>query len=96
MADKEGGAHIDPKLNHAYANLSRFNSLGWRVFYKGENKDFLNSPVLPSIRQIAHEILKTLRDSVADLFSESDSIFDIFNIYKEHCELLCEKRKGGA
>jgi hypothetical protein len=68
VANKEGGAHIDPKLDQAYANLSRFNSLGWKQFVHGEEKDFNNTPVLPSIRQITHEVLKTLKDEFPDLF----------------------------
>ena len=68
VANKEGGTHIDPKLDEAYANLSRFNSLGWKVFMSGVEKDFNNTPVLPSIRQIAHEVLKTLKDEFPELF----------------------------
>jgi hypothetical protein len=68
VANKEGGAHVDPKLDQAYAGLSRFNSLGWKLFVHGEEKDFNNTPVLPSIRQIAHEVLKTLKDEFPDLF----------------------------
>jgi len=90
VADKEGGAHVDPKLDEAYAKLSRFNSLGWKVYTDGERKDFRNTPVLPSIRQIAHEALKALRDEVVDLFLENHIIFDRFKVYEEHCETLCE------
>lgn len=68
VANKEGGAHIDPKLDKAYASLSRFNSLGWKQFVHGEEKDFNNTPILPSIRQIAHEALRTLKDEFPDLF----------------------------
>jgi hypothetical protein len=68
VANKEGGAHVNPKLDQAYADLSRFNSLGWKLFVHGEEKDFNNTPVLPSIRQIAHEVLKTLKDEFPDLF----------------------------
>jgi len=68
VADTEGGAHVDPSLNQAYANLSRFHSLGWKFFRGDVAEDFRNSPVLPSIRQIAHEVLKTLKDEFPDLF----------------------------
>ncbi len=67
-ANKDGGAHVDPQLDEAYANLSRFNALGWKVFRKDIEDDFSNSPVLPSIRQIAHEVLKTLGDEFPELF----------------------------
>lgn len=88
VADKEGGAHIDPKLDKAYAKLSRFNALGWKVYAQGEARDFRNSPVLPSVRQIAHEVLKTLRDGVADLYPENDPLFETFKAYEEHCQKL--------
>lgn len=68
VADKEGGAHIDPTLNNAYTQLSRFNSLGWKFFKSDVTIDFGNNPALPSVRQIAHEVLKTLRDEFPSLF----------------------------
>jgi len=68
VANTEGGAHVDLNLNQAYANLSRFHSLGWK-FFRGEvAEDFKNNPALPSIRQIAHEVLKTLNDEFPELF----------------------------
>ncbi|HEY50699.1 MAG TPA: hypothetical protein G4O20_02720 [Dehalococcoidia bacterium] len=67
-ANMDGGAHVDPNLDEAYAKLSRFQSLGWKFFNRGIEDDFRNSPVLPSVRQIAHEVLKTLRDEFPKLF----------------------------
>jgi hypothetical protein len=68
IANTEGGAHVDPNLDQAYANLSRFHSLGWKFFRGDVAEDFKNNPVLSSIRQIAHEVLKTLKDEFPDLF----------------------------
>ena len=68
VADKEGGAHIDRKLDQAYANLSRFGSLGWKVVMHGVETSFNNTPVFPSIRQIAHEVLRTLKGEFPELF----------------------------
>jgi hypothetical protein len=67
IANTEGGAHVDPNLDQAYANLSRFHSLGWKFFRGDVAGDFKNNPVLSSIRQIAHEVLKTLKDEFPDL-----------------------------
>ncbi len=67
-SNTDGGAHVDPELDVAYANLSRFNSLGWKVFRNDIEDDFRNSPVLPSVRQIAHEVLKTLNDEFPEQF----------------------------
>ena len=72
VANKEGGAHIDPQLDQAYAELSRFGSMGWRVVITSESGESTeseeeNSPIFPSIRQMAHEVLKTLREEFPDL-----------------------------
>jgi hypothetical protein len=91
IADKEGGAHVDPKLDQAYANLTRFNSLAWKVYTKGEIKD-MGNPVPPSIRQIAHEVLKTLKEGVLDLFIDKTSILGQFDIYEKHCQQLSIQR----
>jgi hypothetical protein len=85
-ANMDGGAHVDPHLDKAYANLSRFNSLGWQVFRNNVEDNFKNSPVSASLRQIAHEVIKTLRDGVTSLFAPNDSLFEIFRAYEEHCK----------
>jgi len=60
VADKDGGAHVDPTLPADYAELSRSNSLG-RLYGDGVNWFPVEHPELASVRQIAHEVLKTLR-----------------------------------
>ncbi len=70
LANKEGGAHVDPKLDAEYVKLSRFNSMGWKsVSRKGGviSKTDLGNPVFPSMRQIAHEVIKTLKEEFPDL-----------------------------
>lgn len=63
VADTDGGAHVDPSLDIKYLNLSRFNSLNWNfVGADGIDKQFANNPVFPSVRQISHELTKTLLD----------------------------------
>lgn len=59
VADQDGGAHVDPKLNEEYANLSRNDSFGWKM---GTSQSTASVGIveLASIRQIAHEILRTL------------------------------------
>ncbi len=59
VANRDGGAHVDPELTAAYAKLSRYNSLGW-AFTGPEGSVPLDNPVPASIRQIAHEVIKTL------------------------------------
>ncbi len=59
VADQDGGAHVDPVLNQKYADLSRNNSLGW-VYSDGTTSKTLEGPERAAVRQIAHELLKTL------------------------------------
>jgi hypothetical protein len=60
VAETDGGAHVDPALDEAYMDLSRNNSLGW-MLREGDVVRPFPPPVLPCIRQIAHEVLITLR-----------------------------------
>jgi len=67
VANKDGGAHVDPKLDSSYYSLTREGSFGLaslaptnipNQFRKVETP----SPVAVTLRQIGHETLKTLRD----------------------------------
>lgn len=58
VANQDGGAHVDPHLNEAYARLSRQNSMAW-VYEPGGVP--IEDAAKSAIRQIAHESLKTLR-----------------------------------
>lgn len=58
VAEQDGGAHVDPLLNQAYADLSRNNSLGFIVPQGKE--EWLQGAELASIRQITHEVLKSI------------------------------------
>jgi len=60
VADTDGGAHVDPELDEAYMELSRENSLGW-IFTSGGISIPMGGPELPCVRQIAHEVLETLK-----------------------------------
>jgi hypothetical protein len=63
VANKDGGAHVDPVLGENYANLSRRNSLAWR--FSGARGDVpLEGPEKAAVRQIAHEVLKSLNPAM--------------------------------
>lgn len=68
VSNKDGGAHVDPVLDQAYADLTRFKSLGWVFVSNGVEKDFSTRPELASIRQITHEVLKSLKDEFSEYF----------------------------
>lgn len=61
LANKEGGAHVEKLLDQKYADLRKKNSLGW---YEAtpDGKELPGSDQVPAtMRQIAHELLKTLK-----------------------------------
>jgi hypothetical protein len=59
-ADQDGGAHVDPNLDQPYADLSRSNSLAWHSSSGGTAQP-MDDPTRAAIRQISHEILKSLK-----------------------------------
>jgi histone H3/H4 len=61
VANKDGGAHIDPNLDALYANLSRNNSLGWKIVTGGVQADPADGPQFACVRQIAHELEKSIQ-----------------------------------
>ncbi len=68
VSNKDGGAHIDPELDDAYAALTRYNSLGWTSSdSKGIGRN-LEGVELVNIRQICHEVLKSLKDGFPGFF----------------------------
>ncbi len=68
VSDTDGGAHVDPELDNAYMALSRSNSLGW-VFGDGNiERAFEGRPELVCIRQIAHEVILTLKEKAPQYF----------------------------
>ncbi len=62
MADQDGGAHVDARLKAAYAELSRGDGIGFsRVDHSGTRH--IRGEALAAVRQIAHEVIKTLDPS---------------------------------
>ncbi len=66
VANKDGGAHVDPVLDEKYAALSRLNSLAWQ--YHGPRGEVpLQGPEKAAVRQITHEVLKTFQPGLASM-----------------------------
>lgn len=61
VANQDGGGHVDPQLDACYANLTRHNSLDWWDEIGGRVTPTAN-PVPAALRQIGHEVLKSLRE----------------------------------
>ena len=68
VSNKDGGAHVDRRLDKDYADITRFNSLGWRFVQNGNKRHFATHPELASVRQISHEVLKSLKDEFPEYF----------------------------
>ncbi len=66
VANTDDGAHADEGLDPSYMALSRQNSLAW-MYGDGADARPLPSPMPTSIRQIAHEVLVTLRAKAGPL-----------------------------
>jgi hypothetical protein len=60
VAEQDGGVHVDPGLNLLYAAVSRSNSLAWVTFSQGSLQP-MGNPIPAAIRQITHEVLKSLK-----------------------------------
>lgn len=74
VADTDGGAHVDPELEEAYMDLSRNNSLGW-VFQSNDITEPLKGrPELACMRQIAHEVLLSLKRRQPKMFGDGDGL----------------------
>jgi len=48
--------------------MTRFNSLGLRFIQNGNKRYFATHSELASVRQISHEILKSLKDEFPEYF----------------------------
>lgn len=64
VANTDGGAHVDEKLNEAYANLTKNHTLSGKLVIDGESHPFRNNPVYACIRQIAIELQYSIDLSV--------------------------------
>jgi hypothetical protein len=58
-ANQDGGTHVDPALDERYDRLAHENALGYTAIDDGIARP-MEGPEKAAIRQIAHEVLKTL------------------------------------
>lgn len=61
--DTDGGAHVDPELDASYAKLSKEKLFGWVMAVNDEQVKPKTGPDQASLRQIAHEVLMTLKEA---------------------------------
>ena len=59
IADKEGGAHVDPNIDAEYYEIARANGTGW-TFFLGDGQEIpLGDPFPAMLRQLCYEVLMT-------------------------------------
>lgn len=68
LCNKDGGAHIDPQLDSAYAALTRNASMGL-AYQTTSTSGLVESIELASVRQIAHEVIMSLKHSFPEYFT---------------------------
>ena len=67
LAHWEGGAHVDPEWESAYADVAKNGSLGWILSSESGIRPLIENPVPASVRQIAFEVDQTLTEQVPEL-----------------------------
>jgi len=59
IANKEGGAHLDPNIDPEYYEIARANGAGW-TFFLGDGQEIpLGDPFPAMLRQLCYEVLVT-------------------------------------
>lgn len=77
VADTDGGAHVDAGLVDSYMDLTRGNSLG---YWYGDNElPLVGRPVLACMRQIAQEIIATLKAYAPELGERVEPIVPLID-----------------
>ncbi|PFL43551.1 hypothetical protein [Bacillus cereus] len=67
LANRDGGAHVDSKLNASYFHLTRGISTGETFQKNGEDPEPIPNPHLFTMRQITYEVIKTLEKEFDEL-----------------------------
>jgi hypothetical protein len=66
--------HVDPRLDPVYAQLTRTNFSGGRYTDpEGTERDFDGNVALACVRQIAHEVRRTLNEQLGHLLGAEHS-----------------------
>jgi hypothetical protein len=60
VSNQDGGAHVDEKLDRIYYELKNNQILGYTYKNSSGESSYISDPQMHSLRQITHEVLKTL------------------------------------
>ena len=67
IANKDGGAHVDSEIKESEKFLITPNSLGWKSYNDGIVEDFEGRVELICIRQIAYEVIESIKKAYPEL-----------------------------
>lgn len=99
MANQDGGAHVDASVNKEYSSLSKGDSLKRMYSKNGKHWFNMQGAELASVRQIAHEVLKTLKpnyEKKPNLPQNSLSLGGIKMVFKEDMSEHAETPRGST
>lgn len=65
LANKDGGAHVDPTLDAKYVDLTRNHTIGWLVTDGNFTQKPLDDIELHSVRLIAHELILSVERQIS-------------------------------
>jgi len=65
VAEQDGGVHVDAALNENYAKFTQDNALGWMFSSSSGGQGALEGAERAALRQIAHEVLKSVAPKVS-------------------------------
>lgn len=60
LANKEGGAHVDPELNEQHESLKHHGGFGYVAIIAEQKLPFEGDLIAQAMRQVAHEVITTL------------------------------------
>ncbi|WP_252244499.1 MULTISPECIES: SEC-C metal-binding domain-containing protein [unclassified Clostridium] len=66
LANQDGGGHVDEGIEREYYKLTRENTIGWTINNNGKEIQ-MEDVHLATVRQIAHEIIRTLTEELVEL-----------------------------
>jgi hypothetical protein len=79
MANKAGGAHVDPEIKSRCVALTRLNSLEWGygpsyvTVDPGPNDQPMGNPVPANVRQIAYEVETAITEQLGHLLGQGNA-----------------------
>jgi hypothetical protein len=79
VADKDGGAHVDPGLDEDYLTLSRQGAVKDIIILDPTQGKPKGQPELACIRQIAHELLYTIYRNIPEFSEHSRPVHNDVN-----------------